>query len=237
MRLITMLIRRTAGQCGVQGRRQGVDVGGFGAAAASGQHFRRGPWHGETGLGSRLIHIRGDAEIGEHRQSLRGDEDVRGLDVAVQDAFAVRGEQGAAKFDAQVEHLVGGEWSLADQLLIGAAGRVFQHDVAKSGAGHAGVVDGKDVGVRGKLRHVVRLIAESGGCAGVEGGAADLDGDVAAGDALVVPVYAGCGAGAEWLDEIIAGYPRRCWLCRHLAIPLTTSLLLSLFRGVPTHNP
>lgn len=36
----------------------------------------------------------------------------------------------------------------------------------------------------------------------------------------MVPVYAGCGAGAEWLDEIIAGYPRRCWLCRHLAIPL-----------------
>ena len=47
----------------------------------------------------------GDAEIGEHGHIVRVDENIAGLDVSMDDAFAMRGEQRARQIDADGEHL------------------------------------------------------------------------------------------------------------------------------------
>ena len=48
----------------------------------------------ESGFGA-VIHIGGDTEITQNRQALRGDENVAGLDVVMDDIAAMRGEQRA----------------------------------------------------------------------------------------------------------------------------------------------
>ncbi len=82
---------------------------------------------------------------------MRVDENIAGLDVSMDDAFAMRGEQRARQIDADGEHLVGGETAMLEERLVIAARSVFEHGVAAPVDGHAVLIDGKNVGVRGDL--------------------------------------------------------------------------------------
>ena len=59
----------------------------------------------------------GEAEIEHLHPALARDEDVRGLDVAVQDALAVRGVEGIRDLHAEIEQEAGGHRLAVDDLV------------------------------------------------------------------------------------------------------------------------
>ena len=87
-----------AGEHGVDGRGQAVDVGGQGQGLIAAQLFGRGP--GRGGPDGLVLHVLGldgggDAEVGQDGAAVLGEQDVGGLDVPVQVAGAVDGLDGA----------------------------------------------------------------------------------------------------------------------------------------------
>jgi len=75
-----------------------------------------------------------------------GNEDVGGLDVAVDDAFGMGGVQSIGNLHSQIEHRVDGQRLACDHVPEGLAFQQFHGDEGASG-GFVDFVDGADVGV------------------------------------------------------------------------------------------
>ena len=201
---VEILVRRLADQHGEQRGAKRIDIGRFIAATALGKHLRRGPRDGEADTRTP-IDGPGDAEIGEHGHIVRVDENIAGLDVSMDDAFAMRGEQRARQIDADGEHLVGGETAMLEERLVIAARSVFEHGVAAPVDGHAVLIDGKNVGVCGDLPHEIRFGTEADRGTWVERVLADFDGHLTGRGKLLVQVHVGFGTGAQPFDQCVAG--------------------------------
>ena len=75
-----------------------------------------------------------------------GHENIGGLDVAVNDAFGVRGVEGVGHFDRKREQALQFHWLAVDEVLQRLAGEAFHHD-EEMAVMLADFVDGADVGM------------------------------------------------------------------------------------------
>ena len=185
---IAVFIWRLARQHGEQRCSQRINIGGFVASAVLCKHFRRSPRDGVADAGTPVDRSR-DAEIGKHGHAMRVDENIAGLDVAVDDAFAVRRGKGARQIDADGEHLVCVEPVGFQEGLVIASRSVFEHGVAVARGGDAAFVHRKNVGMRGDPAHEVRFGTEPRRRARIERSLADLDGHLSAGGKLLVQIH------------------------------------------------
>ena len=104
----------------------------------------------------RLRDGRRDAEVGEHRMSVRGHQDVARLDVAVQHARAMRGLDRAADLDRDAQHL--GHRDALRPVARAQRRRAELHDEVGATVGRdARLVDGEDRRMRRELGHEVGL--------------------------------------------------------------------------------
>ena len=78
---------------------------------------------------------------------MRVDKNIAGLDVAVDDAFAVRREKGACQIDADGEHLVCAETVGFQEGLVIASRSVFEHGIAVACGGDSAFIHRKNVRV------------------------------------------------------------------------------------------
>src|SRR5205823_420764 len=93
----------------------------------------------------------GDAEVGQLRFAVPGEQHVLGLDVTVQHRDAVRGLERPGQLDADREHFLPPELPLTlDALGQRAALEVLHDDVRAAVVGGADVVDGDDVRMAGQ---------------------------------------------------------------------------------------
>ena len=145
----------------VHGGGQGIDVDRGTEGARAVLLLRRRPLHGETARGflarSRL---RGDAEIGEDGVPELGEQDVHGLDVAVDDPALVERLHRARDAHADVEGLGHG-----DAVFLGTLAQVRRRAVLHDQVMAAVVrdsprVEGHDGRVIGDLGHQVHLGVE-----------------------------------------------------------------------------
>ena len=88
----------------------------------------------------------GQAEVENFRVVAVGDENIRGLDVAVNDALGVRGVERVGNFDAEVEQRFDFERTSADQVLQRFSVEAFHGEIGVA-AVFADVVNGTDVGM------------------------------------------------------------------------------------------
>ena len=88
----------------------------------------------------------GQAEVENLGVSALGDENVGGLDVAMDDAFAVRGIERVGDFDGQAEQDVHFERTAGDAMLQGQAVQILHGDEGLA-IFLADVVNGADVGM------------------------------------------------------------------------------------------
>ena len=219
---------RAAGQHLVGDDGEGVDVGGGGEVLAA--HLLRGhvAWraHGEAGHGEAGgVEGAGDAEVGEGGATAGVDDDVAGLDVAVDHALSVGVVEGAGELGDDAAGLGWGEGSaLGDDAVEALAFEEAHGDVAAAVGGGADVVDGDDVGMveaSGEACFLVEALAEVG-VVGV-GGGDGLEGDLALEDAVEGAVD-GCGRAASELrldgvaigDQFGRGHRRLTTIARPL---------------------
>ena len=142
----------------------------------------------------------GDAEVGEHRGAEGRDEDVAGLDVAVDEPGAMRRLECARHAHPDREHLLDGD-ALHPVALRERARAVLHHDVRAPVGRDARLVDRHDRGMRRKVRQHVGLGVEHAPQLGVAHVAGhDLDRHIAAGHVLLVQEDVGESAGAERAD-------------------------------------
>ena len=87
---------------------------------------------GERRVGMFLAHELGDAEVGDLHAALRVEQDVLGLDVAVENSFLVRELERLADFRNDGERLGGGEASGLHGLAQVHAIDVFHHQVVEA---------------------------------------------------------------------------------------------------------
>ena len=88
----------------------------------------------------------GEAEIEHFHAIARGDEDVGGFDVAVDDARAMRGVQRVGNLDAHVEHRVQAQRTRGEPILQRRPLQIL-HDDERSPVLLADVVDRADIRV------------------------------------------------------------------------------------------
>jgi hypothetical protein len=93
----------------------------------------------------------GDAEVGQGRLAVAGDEDVLRLDVAVQHLGLVRRRERTRDLHADAQDVGHRQRALARQPVAQrAALEVVHRDVRPAAAGHPGVEDGDDVRMPGE---------------------------------------------------------------------------------------
>ena len=102
-------------------------------------------WPGAEGSAARRGNF-GQAEVEDLGVSALGDENVGGLDVAMDDVLAVRGVERVGDFDGQAEQDVHFERTSGDAVLEGQAVEVLHGDEGLS-IFFADVVNGADVGM------------------------------------------------------------------------------------------
>ena len=110
-----------------------------GVAAIGGESFAGG------GFGAGAGDF-GETEVENFGLAAGGDEDVGGLDVAVDDAFGVGGVEGIGNVDGDFEKRIEFEGAAGDGVLEGFAFEAFHGDEGAA-VFFADVVDGADVGV------------------------------------------------------------------------------------------
>ena len=145
----------------------------------------------------------GDAEVEHLRLPAAGHEDVRGLDVAVDDAAGMRGVEGVGDLDPELEHAVERQRPARDLVLQRAAVEQF-HDDELLALVLADVVDRADVRVV-ERRGDARLAAEPFERLGVGGeiGGQELQRDLAAETNVLGAVDHAHAAGAEPLEDLV----------------------------------
>ncbi len=160
--------RHLAGEHLVEDDAEGVDVGaGVDALPRRllGRHVvRRAEDHPRPGeLGVRAADL-GDAEVEDLHEAVvapaTDEEDVVGLQIAVDDAAPVRGGQGRGDLGRDVEHLVGRHRAAADPIGEGLALQVLHHEVGGAVGELPEVADVDDVGVADGRRRL-RLANEA----------------------------------------------------------------------------
>ena len=129
---------------------------------------------------SGRVEALGDAEVGEQHPAVGGDEDVAGLDVAVDEAGVVGGVEGRRDARADVDRQLGAEPGLHVEQLAQALAVDELHDDGLAALVLEHVVDGDDVRV-GQAGDGDGLAAEALGDDGVGGQARlePLEGDLA----------------------------------------------------------
>ena len=199
----TSLERRSAGERSVQRRTEGVDVARCSGSLATDDLGRRMGEGGRdhTGLGLEgLVHER-DAEVCEQWMPECVDQDVLGLDVAVNDPGPMCTLEGARQSDAVADHRRFVERASSSDLLgEGATGDEVHDEVRGPIVGRARMVDRHDVGVRchGSCCKTFPFETRSLGV-GDRGRVQDLDGDITTERGLTTVVDTG---EATFTDEL-----------------------------------
>ncbi len=156
-------------------------------------------------MAPRHIERAGDPEI--RYQRVPGfEQDVLGLDVAVDDVVAVRVAQGVGHLPADLERLLERELPLALEPLPQRLTLDERHDVVEEAGGFAGVVEGQDVGVAQARREANLPEKPLGAEAGGELGAENLESDRPVVLEVAGEVHHGHAARAEFpLDRVAGG--------------------------------
>ena len=164
--------RHTPGEALVEHERQRVEVGAPVEALAAnllGREVLGGAHHhvvaGEVVAGGEAL---GDAEVGQQHATVGRDEDVAGLDVAVDEAGAVGLVEGAGDGGADVDRQLGPEPLLGVEQLAQALAVDELHHDRLAAVVDEDVVDADDVGVA-EPGDGDRLAAEALGDDGVGG--------------------------------------------------------------------
>ncbi len=134
----------------------GAGTGGKSGRAAGADGLREG------GLGDL-----GEAEVDDLGAAGSSDEDVSGLDVAMDDALVMRGIEGIGDLDAEVEHSVEPEALMEDAAVEGVAlKQLHGNEVATLFPAHG--INSADIGViqRGGGARLKEKTIERGGVAG-----------------------------------------------------------------------
>ncbi len=174
----------------------------MGGSRGAGRRHVAAAEHG--GLGHAVVADR-DAEVGEHGGVVVGDEDVGRLDIPVGDSRAVRGLQRRREADADAQHLLDGEGRAAVGDGEAAAGAELHDEVGLVVVRDARRVDRGDRRVARELGHEVGLCDELLTRLTLQGvDMQHLDGDLPAGQLLLVEVDVGEPASAEHADVLEA---------------------------------
>ena len=99
-----------------------------------------------TGSGAALEEDLGDAEVAHHRVSA-GEQDVAGLDIAVNHPALMRVFQGIAHFGSDADRLLHREWSVALQPIVQRFALHVFHHIEEQAVGLIGFEQRHDVGV------------------------------------------------------------------------------------------
>src|SRR5690606_35461906 len=209
---------RAAREQGVDRRAERPHVRGDRARGWVGEGLGRRPRDRHAlGLVRERVDGRRDAEVGQRGAVVLRDEDVGGLDGAVQDARAVRRLDRTCDLDADAQRL-------GDRERVAPVGRpemgaraVLHREECPPVARDVRLVDRHDRGVGRQLRHEVGLVVES--LARVRAGEVvqqDLDRDPSPGALLLVEVDVREAARTEVLDVLVAVDQgrRRGWAAR-----------------------
>src|SRR5208283_283325 len=159
---------------------------------------------GVGGRSSARFHLR-QAEIQNLGVASGGDENVGGLDVAMDNALGMRGIEGVGDFGGEGEDYLGIHGAAADAVLEGGAFQKFHGDVGLLAA-LADVVDGADVGViqRRSGAGLAAKAFESLGIAG-DGVGQEFERDKTAEFAVLGLVNDAHATAAELFDDLVAG--------------------------------
>jgi hypothetical protein len=171
-------------------------------------HVRRGA--GEAPPGAEVLLAQGQAEVRHHRLALAVNQDVRRLDVAVNQVALMRVVQGLGGQADDLRCLRGSRPALPDSVRQVAAFDELGDDVAQAIVGAAEVVHGYDAGVieagqDAGLGQVLLRIGSGADPAAV----GHLDGHVAAQVVVVTPVDDTEAAFAQLGRDPIAAQPGR----------------------------
>ena len=150
---------------------QGAAVGLLGSHVGRGAH--QGPGLGVAGL---AVHGLGDPEVRQEGLARLAEEDVLGLEVAVEDLGGVDLDQGLGDRGQEARGLVSLQRARAPETFLEGAGREV-HDQVGSSLVDTALVDLEHVGVLDPRRSLA-LELEASQRFGVEGGRDDLDRDL-----------------------------------------------------------
>jgi hypothetical protein len=101
--------------------------------ACSGEKYgRRAEEHLAAGRRGRAGHRARDPEVGDHGAPVGGEEDVLGLDVAVDDPGAVREREPARDLGAHARHVLGRERARAGEPVGERRRQVVHHEVRRA---------------------------------------------------------------------------------------------------------
>jgi hypothetical protein len=156
-----------------------------------------------------LVDAHGDAEVHHARHAVGVDQDVGGLEIAVDDAMAVRVLHGVE----DLQHHLDGAWCrqaalLAQLLCEGATLDILEHEVGIAVL-FAGIEDRHDVRVA-QLADCARLVHQCAfACLVPAGEMQRLDGDLALQMGIVGQIDDALCPGAEHAEDVeLADFPR-----------------------------
>lgn len=210
----------------------GGRTGGFAADLLGGQVGGR-PDDGARSRVARAVGEVGDAEVGElrpvaaARHARLREEDVRGLDVAMDDPGAMHDVEGRGELPDQARRLVGIQWTVLQSSGERLTLDELHHEVLRLAGHDLRVVEGHERGMvqRGQQGH---LGARAGQDRRVLGfGAHDLDRDGAPEDHVVGSIHPGHPALTDaWPEDVPPiqharghrlvgwfGHGHSCWYC------------------------
>ena len=187
-------------------------------------------------IGAGCVGEHRDPEIGDFDLEIRGDQDVGGLDVAMDDAVPVHVLQGAADLEDHLDHFIGRQKVLRRRVVCERLpADVLHHDVAQRLLDrHVEQLD--DVGVA-ELADQRGLVQEERAVAPLQSRGAGLrerlDGDVAPGEGIFREIDDARGAEAQLLDDVVFADALRKGF-RHALLPAGRAPFMRCRRLTPT---
>ncbi len=120
----------------------------LGSHVADGSHGHAGQGQRGRQVGQRFfrLHQLGEAEVEDLNASIFGDEQIVGLQIAVDDAFFVRGGKAASDLHAIVNSFAEGQGTAADRLGQGLTFQQFGYEIGNAGVS-SHLVDGENIGM------------------------------------------------------------------------------------------